>query len=70
MPLTADDRMAMADLIARYNRSVDAGDGEAFGDVFTDDATLDLSGNVVRDGATSWRSPGSPGPRGTSRGIN
>jgi len=46
--LTADDRLAMADLASRYNRAVDGGDGEGFANVFTDDAALDLAGNVVQ----------------------
>ncbi len=40
MTLNASDLVAIQQLVSRYNQAVDAGDGTAFADVFTDDGAL------------------------------
>ncbi len=47
MPLTVEDRLEIADLVARYNHAVDGGDGDAFAATFTDDGALDAAGRVI-----------------------
>ena len=56
--LTADDRLAIAEVIARYCHHVDQRQWETFGELFTDDCRLDF-GNVMgtfegRDGITRF----------------
>jgi uncharacterized protein (TIGR02246 family) len=48
MTLASDDILAIQKLIADYNHIVDAGDGEAFADLFTEDGSLDTGFNVVK----------------------
>ena len=40
MQLTADDRMLIMDLLARYARCLDSGDLDGYVSLFTEDATL------------------------------
>jgi uncharacterized protein (TIGR02246 family) len=40
MPLTADDRLAIHDLLATYWRTVDESDPEGFANTFTEDGVL------------------------------
>ena len=37
MPLTAEDRMEMIELVGRYNHAIDRRDAEAWADTFTED---------------------------------
>ena len=37
MPLTAEDREEMIELVARYNHAIDSRDAEAWADTFTED---------------------------------
>lgn len=46
MPLTADDRMQILELIARYNRAHDSDDTEGWLDTFTDDAVFVTSSST------------------------
>jgi uncharacterized protein (TIGR02246 family) len=48
MTLASDDILAIQKLIADYNHLVDAGDGEAFAELFTEDGSLDTGFNVVK----------------------
>jgi uncharacterized protein (TIGR02246 family) len=48
MTLATDDILAIQKLIADYNHIVDAGDGEEFAALFTDDGSLDTGFNVVK----------------------
>jgi len=48
MALASDDILAIQKLIADYNHLVDAGDGEAFADLFVDGGSLDTGFNVVK----------------------
>jgi uncharacterized protein (TIGR02246 family) len=48
MALTTDDVLAIQKLIADYNHIVDAGDGEAFAQLFVEDGSLDTGFNVVK----------------------
>ena len=47
MTLATEDILAIQKLIADYNHIVDAGDGEEFAALFTDDGSLDTGFNVV-----------------------
>ncbi len=56
--LTADDRLAIAEVLARYCHHIDQRRWERFGELFTDDCRLDF-GNVMgpfegRDGLTRF----------------
>ena len=46
MPLNADDRMQILELIARYNRAHDSDDTEGWLDTFTDDAVFVTSSST------------------------
>ena len=48
MALATDDILAIQKLIADYNHNVDAGDGEAFAQLFVDGGSLDTGFNVVK----------------------
>lgn len=48
MTLASDDILAIQKLIADYNHYVDAGDGEAFAELFVEDGSLDTGFNVVK----------------------
>ncbi len=48
MALTTEDVLAIQKLIADYNHIVDAGDGEAFAQLFVEGASLDTGFNVVK----------------------
>jgi ketosteroid isomerase-like protein len=50
MPLTTEDRLEIAELVARYNHAVDRGDGAAFAATFTDDGVLDAAGRLIEGG--------------------
>ncbi len=54
MALATDDILAIQKLIADYNHVVDAGDGEAFAQLFVDSGSLDTGFNVVK-GANELR---------------
>jgi ketosteroid isomerase-like protein len=54
MTLATDDILAIQKLIADYNHMVDAGEGDAFAALFTDDGSLDTGFNVVK-GSTELR---------------
>ena len=41
MPLTTDDRLAIQDLIARYNHAIDGGDPEGWAATFAPDGTFE-----------------------------
>ncbi len=67
MPLTADDRMEMIELVSRYNHTIDNRDAAAWADTFTDDGVFkaeqrdDVRGReALRQMVTSL---GDPGPR-------
>jgi len=47
MPKLADDRDEILQLLYRYNHLIDAGDGEGWAGLFTDDGVLDAAGHVV-----------------------
>lgn len=44
MPLSAEDRMAIAETIARYCHATDAGDGQGVAEQFTEDGILEITG--------------------------
>ncbi len=48
MALATDDILAIQKLIADYNHLVDAGEGDAFAQLFVDDGSLDTGFNVVK----------------------
>lgn len=50
MPLSAADRLAILELLARYAHAIDSGDGEAYADCFTADGAIELrrAGLLVR----------------------
>lgn len=50
MPLTAEDRLEILELAARYSRSVDRGDPEALAALFTEDAVWESSAAGIRRG--------------------
>jgi len=52
MPLTPDDRFALADLVARYAAAVDARDFDRLRDIFLAGCRFD-TGRAVRDGVDS-----------------
>lgn len=41
MPLSADDKIEIQELVARYNRAVDSGDAQGWADTFTDDGVFE-----------------------------
>jgi uncharacterized protein (TIGR02246 family) len=45
MPLSAEDRLAIAEVIARYCHATDAGDGQGVADQFTEDGILEITGS-------------------------
>jgi uncharacterized protein (TIGR02246 family) len=45
---TYDDRIAVEDVMARYVWAVDSFDADGYVAVFTDDATIDASGNISK----------------------
>src|SRR5690349_888817 len=45
MPLTAEDRIAITEVIARYCHATDDGDGQATADQFTEDGILEITGS-------------------------
>ena len=42
MAISSEDRMAILDLLARYNHAIDGGDTETWLDCFTDDAVYEF----------------------------
>jgi uncharacterized protein (TIGR02246 family) len=48
MALATEDILAIQKLVADYNHVVDAGDGDAFADLFVDHGSLDTGYNVVK----------------------
>src|SRR5688500_12268836 len=44
MPLSAEDRIAITEVIARYCHATDSGDGKEVAEQFTDDGILEISG--------------------------
>jgi hypothetical protein len=52
-PLTSEDRLAVAELIARYNWTIDTRDVDAFVEVFHEDGAFD--GNQVHAGREALR---------------
>lgn len=48
MTLSTEDRVEILDLIARYNQSVDAGDGEGFAACWVDDGLFEGSTQTAR----------------------
>jgi uncharacterized protein (TIGR02246 family) len=54
-PLTADDRLAVMDLIARYAAAIDSGDAAAYAANFTPDGVLDSPPNVHCQGRDEIR---------------
>lgn len=44
MPLSAEDRVAIGEVIARYCHATDAGDGPGVAEQFTDDGILEIAG--------------------------
>ena len=48
MALTTDDILAIQKLVADSNHLVDAGEGDAFADLFVDGGSLDTGFNVVK----------------------
>ncbi len=45
MPLSAEDRLAIMEVIARYCHATDTGDGPGVADQFTDDGILEITGS-------------------------
>jgi len=54
MPLPVEDVLAIQKLLADYNHSIDAGDGDAFAGVFVEDGTLDV-GHGVTEGRAALK---------------
>jgi uncharacterized protein (TIGR02246 family) len=50
MALTADDRLAIAELLARYNHAIDHFEAEAWAALFTPDGALVANGQVRASG--------------------
>lgn len=51
MPLSAEDTVAIQQLVARYNFAIDSGDGESFAECFVPDGRFTWSGaDVVQGG--------------------
>ena len=48
MPLSAEDRFAITELMARYNHAADFGDAAGFADTFTEDALFEGSASTAR----------------------
>ena len=48
MPLSAEDRMEIMQLMARYNHAADGGDAAGFADTFSDDALFEGSAATAR----------------------
>ena len=46
MPLTAEDRLAIQDLVARYNHAIDGGDPADWAGTFASDGTFESRGEV------------------------
>lgn len=46
MPLTTDDRLAIQELLARYNHAIDFGTAEEWAATFTADGTFESRGEV------------------------
>ena len=46
MPLTTDDRLAIQDLVARYNHAIDGADPEGWAATFASDGTFESRGEV------------------------
>lgn len=46
MPLTIEDRVAIQDLVARYNHAIDLGAAEDWAATFTSDGTFESRGEV------------------------
>lgn len=44
MPLSAEDRVAITEVIARYCHATDSGDGQGVADQFTEDGILEIAG--------------------------
>jgi len=44
MPLTVADRLAMIELIGRYNQAIDSRNGEGWADTFTTDGAFEMAG--------------------------
>ncbi len=58
MGLTADDQLAIQQLVARYNHAIDGGDGPGYAAMFVEDGVLDAGDLVVegRDALTRFGS--------------
>lgn len=46
MPLTVEDRLAIQELLARYNHAIDGGDPEGWAATFAPDGTFESRGEV------------------------
>ena len=44
MPLSAEDRLAITEVIARYCHATDGGDGEGVAEQFTENGILEITG--------------------------
>ena len=63
-PQVVSDELAIAALLNRYARAVDTKDWDLYRSVFTDDAHIDYSAEVVQELSTTWSSSfAMPGPR-------
>jgi ketosteroid isomerase-like protein len=65
MGLTTEDRLAILDLIARYNHAYDQGDGEAYADTWTEDGVFE-GARTARGRAELQAMPQSSAERGWS----
>lgn len=67
MPLTAEDRVAMIELVSRYNHAVDGRDAQSWADTFTQDGVFRMQGRDEIRGRAALvamvESLGAPGAR-------
>jgi len=54
-PLTADDKIEIAELAARYNHAVDHRDAEAWADLFTPDGRVEVNGGLLAESQEGLR---------------
>lgn len=66
MPLTIEDRLEIAELVARYNWALDSGDADAYIDTFTHDGVFRIVGGREYAGHEALRTIFAR-PRGSSR---